>query len=228
MIVMQRIKERSKKYSLLLIVFTVVLGACGWLLPAGKESSSYTAEAVITLGNYGLPDLNNPKYVTELLTTNDSFYESHLASLWEEKQEEITTKLQVRAVTDNMMKLTYTDHTKVDAVRVLNEITNAFIALDQDHYQQKKKIIQESITDLNDKEVVPEVRVEQERFLYELRTALIDLKSAAIVKPADRETTATENRAFGSKERAVLGILMGVAMSFIWIFIPLIFKEQSI
>ncbi|AZU60480.1 hypothetical protein [Neobacillus mesonae] len=227
MIEMQRIKERSKKYSLLLIVFTVVLGACGWLLPVGKESSSYTAEAVITLGNYGLPDLNNPKYVTVLLT-NAPFYESHLASLWEEKQEEITTKLQVRAVTDNMMKLTYTDHTEESAVNVLNEITNAFIALDLDRYQQKKKIILESITDLNDNEAAPEVRVEQQRFLYELRTALFDLKSAAIVKPADRETTATENRAFGSKERAVLGILMGVAMSFIWIFIPLIFKEQSI
>ncbi|MED4206685.1 hypothetical protein [Neobacillus mesonae] len=227
MIEMQRIKERSKKYSLLLIVFTVVLGACGWLLPVGKESSSYTAEAVITLGNYGLPELNNPKYVTVLLT-NAPFYESHLASLWEEKQEEITTKLQVRAATDNMMKLTYTDHTEESAVNVLNDITNAFIALDQDRYQQKKKIIQESITDLNDKEVVPEVRVEQQRFLYELRTALIDLKSAAIVKPADKETVATENRSFSSKERAVLGILLGVTMSFIWIFIPLVFKEQSI
>lgn len=227
MIEMQRIKERSKKYSLLLIVFTVVLGACGWLLPVGKESSSYTAEAVITLGNYGLPDLNNPKYVTVLLT-NAPFYESHLASLWEEKQEEITTKLQVRAVTDNMMKLTYTDHTEESAVNVLNEITNAFIALDLDRYQQKKKIIQESITDLNDKEAAPEVRVEQQRFLYELRTALFDLKSAAIVKPADKETASTENRAFGSKERAVLGILLGVTMSFIWIFIPLVFKEQSI
>ncbi|MCM3571132.1 hypothetical protein [Neobacillus mesonae] len=226
MLEIQRIKDRSKKYSLLLIAFTVLLGACGWLLPVGKEESSVTAEAVITLGNYGSQELNNPKRVTVLLTTAP-FYETHLASLWEEKQDEIMTKLQVSTAADNMIKLTYTGDTEENAAMVLGEITNAFIDIDKERYQQKKRIIEESIQQLEKDEAVPEAKVEQERFLYELETTLYDLKPASVLKPADKEDVTTENRAFGSKERAVLGIVLGITLSFLWIFIPVIFREQS-
>ncbi|GHH99507.1 hypothetical protein [Neobacillus kokaensis] len=222
----QRIKEKGKKFALFLIVLPVLLGACGWLLPVGKEDSTYTADAVMTLGNYGLPDLNNPKRVTFLLT-HAPFYETHLPGLWDEKQLDITTKLQVRAVNENMINLTYTDDTEESAVKILNEITSAFSDMDEERYQQKRNLIQETIDELANKEVGPEVKVEQQRFLYELKTTLLDLKPAEVIKPADQEAIITENRAFGSKERAVLGVLLGVVLSFLWVFIPLIFREQS-
>jgi teichuronic acid biosynthesis protein TuaF len=60
-LIVKRITARFKRYFLLLVAIPVVLGILGWVLPVGKETSLYTAEATITLGSYGNDDLNDPK-----------------------------------------------------------------------------------------------------------------------------------------------------------------------
>lgn len=222
----QALKERMNKYILIILATTILLGVMGWLLPVGKEESSYTVEASLTLGNYNYPDFNNPKLVIILLTTAP-FYEKHLADLWEEKYDEISTKLNVTAGTDNMITLSYSDHSKESTAKVLNEIISAFMAIDKDRFQQKQKIIQESIESLNNEKVGPEAIVDQQRFLYELRTALYEIKHAKLIKKADENAINTENRAFNSKERMVLGVLLGVTLGFLWIVFPVIFRERS-
>jgi teichuronic acid biosynthesis protein TuaF len=223
----QALKERMNKYILIILATTILLGVMGWLLPVGKEESSYTVEASLTLGNYNNPELNNPKRVNILLTTAPFFYEEHLADLWEEKYDEISTKLNVTAGTDNMITLSYSDHSKESTAKVLNEIISAFMARDQARFQQKQKIIQESIESLNNEKVGPDAKVDQQRFLYELKTALYEIKHAKLIKKADENAIKTENRAFNSKERVVLGVLLGVTLGFIWIVIPVIFRERS-
>ncbi|WP_066066893.1 hypothetical protein [Neobacillus soli] len=225
-LMIQRLKERSKKYFLILIAVPLFLGVIGWLLPVGKEASSYTTEATITLGSYNNPSLNDPKRVITLLT-NAPFYEENLAMLWEEKHEEITTKLQVTAGADYMINLSYTDHPGQSAVEVINKISDAFIAMDRERFQKKQTIIQESIEALKDEKVAPEAMVDQQRFLYELKTAQNDIKPAAVLKSANKEAIETANRAFNSKERAVLGILLGITISFLWIVFPEIVRKQS-
>lgn len=221
-LMIQRLKERMNKYFLLLLTATILLGVIGWFLPVGKEKSSYQAEAVITLGFYKYPDLNDPKRVVTLLT-NARFLEEHLENLWQEKNEFIRTNLLVTATTDNMIKLSYTDDSKETSIKVLSEITGAFMSMDQGRFQQKKGIIQESIEALNNEEVAPEAKVDQERFLNELNTALYDIKPATL----DKNEIITENRAFNSTERAVLGVLLGLTLSFFWIVIPEFFRERS-
>lgn len=222
----QRLKERMNKYFLILLATTIFLGIIGWLLPVGQEKSSYTLETSISLGNYMNPELNNPKLVISLLT-NAPFYEEHLKDLWKEKFEEINTNLHVTMGPDNIINLSYSDHSEESTAKVLNEITSAFIAIDHDSFQEKQKIIQESIDAITNEKVGPEAKVDQQRFLYELKTAKDDIRHAEILKPADFYALDTENRAFNSKERAVLGILLGVTLSFLWIVFPIIFKEQS-
>jgi teichuronic acid biosynthesis protein TuaF len=222
----QALKERMNKYILIILATTILLGVIGWLLPVGKEESSYTVEASLNLGNYNNPDFNNPKRVIILLTTAP-FYEEHLADLWEEKYDEISTKLNVTAGTDNMITLSYSDHSKESTAKVLNEIISAFMAMDQDRFQQKQKIIQESIESLNNEKVGPEAIVDQQRFLFELKTALYEIKPALLIKKADENAINTENRAFNSKERVVLGVLLGVTLGFLWIVFPVIFRERS-
>lgn len=225
-LMIQSLKVRLNKYFLLLLAGTILLGVIGWFLPVGKEKSSYQAEAVITLGTYKNPDLNDPKRVVTLLT-NAPFYEKHMGNLWQEKDEDIRTNLFVTATTDNMIKLSYTDESKEISIQVLSEITGAFISMDQGRFQQKQGIIQESIEALNNEEVAPEEKVDQQRFLYELKTALYDIKPATLLKPADKNEIITENRAFNSTERAVLGVLLGLTLSFFWIVIPEFFRERS-
>ncbi|MBT2728211.1 hypothetical protein J7E63_14825 [Bacillus sp. ISL-75] len=222
----QALKDRMNKYILIILATTVLLGVMGWLLPVGKEESSYTVEASLTLGNYNNPEFNNPKRVIIFLTT-PPFYEEHLADLWEEKYDEISTKLNVTAGTDNMITLSYSDHSKESSAKVLNEIISAFMAIDKAKFQQKQKIIQESIESLNNEKVGPEALVDQERFLYELKTADNEIKPALLLKKADENAINTENRAFNSKERAVLGVLLGVTLGFLWIVFPVIFREGS-
>ncbi|MBT2736017.1 hypothetical protein [Bacillus sp. ISL-7] len=222
----QALKERMNKYFLILLATTILLGVIGWLLPVGHEKSNYTLEASLTLGNYNNPELNDPKRVISLLT-NAPFYEKHLKSLWEEKSEEIRTNLHVTIGLYNMINLSYSDESEESTAQVLNEITSAFLAIDQDMFQEKQKIIQESIDGITNEKVGPEAKVDQQRFLYELKTAQYDIKHAALLKPADINAINTENRAFNSKERAVLGILLGVTLSFLWIVFPVIFREQS-
>jgi teichuronic acid biosynthesis protein TuaF len=220
------LKERMNKYFLILLSITILLGVIGWLLPVGHDKSTYRLEASLTLGNYNNPELNNPKHVIILLS-NAPFYQQHLKDLWEEKFEEIGTNLQVSAGPDNIINLSYSDDSEESTAQVLNEITSAFMAIDQDRFQEKQKIIQESIDAISNEKVGPEAKVDQQRFLYELKTAKDDIRHAEILKPADYNALDTENRAFNSKERAVLGILLGVTLSFLWIVFPLIFREQS-
>jgi teichuronic acid biosynthesis protein TuaF len=220
----QCLKERLNKYFLIFLAITVLLGVIGWLLPVGKEESDYTLEAALTLGNYKNPEFNDPKRVIIMLT-NAPFYEEHLKDLWEEKFEEISTNLHVTAGPDNIINLSYSDHSEKSTTQVLNEITSAFMAIDQDRFNEKQKIIQESIEAISNEKVGPEAKVDQQRFLFELKTAQYDIKPATILKPADINTINTENRAFNSKERAVLGILLGVTLSFFWLVFPVIFRE---
>lgn len=222
----QSLKERMNKYILILLSITILLGVIGWLLPVGKEKSNYTIEAALILGNYNNPELNNPKRVIILLT-NVPFYKEHLSNLGEEKIEELATNLHVTAGTDNIINLSYSDDSVESTAQILNEITSAFMAIDQDRFQEKQKIIQDSIEAITNEKVGPEAKVDQQHFLFELKTALYDIKPASLLKPADKNTIDTEYRAFNSKERAVLGVLLGVTLSFLWIVSPFIFRERS-
>jgi teichuronic acid biosynthesis protein TuaF len=217
----QALKERMNKYILILLSFTILLGVLGWLLPVGKEGSNYALEAALTLGNYKNPDLNDPKRVIDLLT-HAPFYEEHLKDL---KFEEISTNLQVTAGPNNIINLSYLDHSEESTAKVLNEITSAFMAIDQEKFQEKQTIIQESLEAITNIQVGPEAKVDQQRFKYELETAQYDIKPATLLKPADINDINTENRAFSSTERAVLGILLGVTLSFFWLVFPVIFRE---
>ncbi|WP_026567294.1 hypothetical protein [Bacillus sp. UNC41MFS5] len=223
----QRLKERMNKYFLILLATTILLGIIGWLLPVGQEKSSYTLETSITLGNYKNPELNVPNRVISLLT-NASFYEEHRKSLWDENFEEFSTNFHVMAGPDNTINLSYTGKSEESTAQVLKEITDAFMTFDKVKFDEEQKIIQDSFEATKNSEAGPDAKIDQQRFLYELKTALNDMKPAEILKPADINAINTENRAFNSKERAVLGILLGVTLSFLWIVFPVIFRDQSL
>lgn len=227
-IMIQRMAKRSKNYFLFIVGIPIALGVLGWLLPVGKEPviNTYTAEAMIALGRYDHQDFNDPKGVLILLS-NPPFYEEKLANLWEENQGALFKKLNVSVENDQLIKLTYTDSSKENAVYVLNEITSEFMELDQEKFQQREKVMNESIRSLEQEEVGEEEKVSKHRFLYELKTAQLNLKPGSIVKEPDVKVVDQQTRAFSSQERAVLGVILGIAFSILWIVVPELVREQS-
>ncbi|OIK10461.1 hypothetical protein BIV60_21095 [Bacillus sp. MUM 116] len=225
-LIVNRLAQRSKKYFLFLIAVPIILGLVGWFLPVGKEASTYTAESTLSLGSYDHNDLNNSKNVVILLT-NPPFYRENLPNLSDEKRAEILSKLQVTAVSDKMIKLSYTDSPKENAIEVINEISTAFLKLDHIIFQEKKKIIQDSIHTLSQEKVSEDTKVDQERFLNELKTTLFEYKDASKLQSTDPSEEMTDNKALNSKERAVAGILIGITLAFAWVLIPELVRGQS-
>ncbi|MBT2757269.1 hypothetical protein J7E71_15175 [Mesobacillus foraminis] len=224
-LMLQRVTSRSRKYLFILLAIPVLFGLLGWFLPVGREPSLLTAEATISLGNYDHPDLNNPKNVMDLLS-NAPFYEENLAGLWEETEEPITENLTIANVSDKVLQLTYTGTSGENAAEVVNAIADAFLKMDKERYEEKKAIIKGTIDSLEGETVAEEAKVDQERFLYELKSFQLNMKAASFVKRADLEEAEMSNKALSSRDRAVLGVLLGVTLAFSWMIVPELVRKQ--
>ncbi|MTT31857.1 hypothetical protein GMB86_07515 [Terrilactibacillus sp. BCM23-1] len=220
----QRIITRSKKYMVLIIVIPILLGLIGYFYPNGKSSSSYTAEASISLGNYHDPDLNNTRNVESLLT-NEPFYKENLPYLKSEEQDRIINQLKVTIINDKTIQLSYTDTPKSLAIETVNRIMKAFLALDTQKYKQKEKVIQNTIHSLKKNKVGPDALVDKERFLYKLESTQLTMSSAAILKSVDHDQRVT-SVGLNSKSRATLGVLIGITIVFVWVTYPEIFRTK--
>ncbi|WP_121610970.1 hypothetical protein [Mesobacillus foraminis] len=224
-LMLQRVTSRSRKYLFILLALPVLFGLLGWFLPVGREPSSLTAEATISLGNYDNPEMNNPKNVMVLLS-KPSFYEDNLEGLWKETEEQITENLSVVNVSDKVLQLTYTGTSGENAAEVVNAIADAFLKMDQQQYEEKKAFINGKIASLEGETVGEEAKIDQERFIFELESAELNMKAASYVKPAHAEEAEMSNKALSSRDRAVLGVLLGVTLAFSWMIVPELVRKQ--
>jgi teichuronic acid biosynthesis protein TuaF len=216
-VMVRRIAGRSRKYLWLLLVIPILLGGIGWVLPVGKEPSVVRAEATISLGNYQYEEFNHAKNVVTLLT-HAPFYQENLAHLVGETG--VPSRLTVSAVNEQMIKLVYSDSSADHAANVVNEIAHAFLALDQQTFAEKKLIIEDSITAIEQEQVGEDAKVDQQRFLTEQKTAQFNLKPATLLKEAHSSELVVESQNLSSRDRAVLGVLIGVCIAFLTIVLP--------
>ncbi|ALC89552.1 hypothetical protein AM500_06955 [Bacillus sp. FJAT-18017] len=223
-LVAARLIERTKKHFILLIVLPVFLGALGWFLPFGSSESDIPAHAEISLGSYENPNLNKTKQVIVLLS-NLPFYKEHLPDIYEEYKEDILNDLSVTPVSETNIRISFKNHSQEDSIQVVNKIAEAFLKLDQSHYEQKQEIMKKSIDQLRNETVGPDAKVDQQRFLYELQSAQLTMKPAVLLKAADQQEIGVN--AVSSKARAVLGVLIGLTLALLWIVIPELVREQK-
>lgn len=222
----KRFIARFKKYMVLLLVFPVLLGLAGWLLPVGKMPAKYTATTTLSLGNYDDVDLNTQSRVV-LLLSHSQFYQKQLPHVWVTHQQELLANLQVTPLKDQLIQLSITGRSKQDAMELTRTIADAFLSLDQQHFGQRKAVIQETIHQLKNSTVSPDTVVEEQTFLYKLNTDMLQIKPAILLDSADEHTEAAV-RPFSAKGRAILGVLLGMTIGFIWLVIPAFFQEKSI
>lgn len=218
--IVARILKRTKKYSFLFIAICLLLSLLGWFLPIEKEDSKFTTQAVLLLGKYENTYLNDVNQVMSLLTNEGSF-QYYLPDAWED---DLLDSLRVHTGQNNQLTLTYTADSEAIAVNKLTEITEAFLDLDQQHFQARQSIIETSIDAVKSKEVSDDTVVDQQRFLYDLEIQLLAIKPAMLLHEV---YVLEEGRSLSSKDRAILGALLGVTISVLLAFVPEFIRVHS-
>lgn len=213
------ITARLKRYILPLLILSILLGAIGWFAPAGNENTTVKAEATILLGNYENEYLNNSEVITSLLR-NETTFKEYLPDVEIEKE-----KLLISTDTPKKISLVLTESNEQQALDSLSELVTAFLEMDQHYYQEKEAVISESINQLQANPVPEELVVDQQRFLYELKTKQLTLQPAMLVK--DIMAIKADDRVVSQQDRAILGVMIGIMLSCLWIIYPLFIKSET-
>ncbi|MGO5011569.1 hypothetical protein ACTQ5K_06730 [Niallia sp. Sow4_A1] len=210
---------RVKRYILPLLLLSLLLGAIGWFAPAGKEITDVKAEATILLGNYENEYLNNSEVIASLLR-NETTFKEYLPDVEIDRE-------QLRISTDAPKKISFalTAINEREALDSLSELVTAFLEMDQRYYKEKDEIISESINQLQEKTVSEDLVVDQERFLYELKTKQLTLQPAMLVK--DVMAIKADNRVVSQQDRALVGAMIGIMLSCLWIIYPVFIKSET-
>ncbi|GIN65063.1 MULTISPECIES: teichuronic acid biosynthesis protein TuaF [Bacillus] len=221
---MKRIAGRIKKYIVPIVALPLVLGLFGYMMPKGQTApADYTASVTISTGNYGESLYNNAKEVP-LLLKNEPFLKEVFPGADEEELAEMKEELGIDIRSDSLFNLSYTGPDKEETLNVLQKIKDAYLKEDQKLFLKRDQVIDKNIKALEGETVSDDSKVDKQRFLYELETNRLDLKAAEEIEPL----TVLDNAAGGMspKKRAVLGILIGLALSFFIIVVPEVFRER--
>ncbi|MFN2744465.1 MULTISPECIES: teichuronic acid biosynthesis protein TuaF [Bacillus] len=220
----KRIAGRIKKFFVLIIALPLVLGLFGYFMPKGEAApSDYTATVTISTGNYGEAKYNNAKDVP-LLLKNEPFLKEIFPEMEEEDLAELKDELAIEIRTDSLFNLSYTGPDKEETLSILEKIKNAYMEADKALFSKREEVIEKNIKALEGETVSADSKVDKQRFLYELETSKLDLKHAEEIEPL----TVLDNESAGlsPKKRAVLGVLIGLALSFLIIVVPEVFRER--
>ncbi|MGG4410403.1 hypothetical protein ABER75_16985 [Niallia taxi] len=218
---LKRIVGRLKKYGWAILIICLAMPILGWFMPIGNNNgqSEYSSEAIIKLGNYENSYLTNADQLVSLLS-NETSFKKILPDVWEEG---ITEELTVSVTPSKLVVLNITgdDEQIVDR---LSELENAIMKLDQSAYEEKSEIIESSIQALESANASSDAIVDQERFLYELKTERLGLEPALLIKEAYLKGQIQEASA---KDRVVLGALLGILASVLILITPEFIRAHS-
>ncbi|WP_437830199.1 hypothetical protein ACQRXC_01270 [Niallia taxi] len=218
---LKRIVGRLKKYGWAILIICLAMPILGWFMPIGNNNgqSEYSSEAIIKLGNYENSYLTNADQLVSLLS-NETSFKKILPDVWEEG---ITEELTVSVTPSKLVVLNITgdDEQIVDR---LSELENAIMKLDQSAYEEKSEIIETSIQALESANASSDAIVDQERFLYELKTERLGLEPAMLIKEAYLKGQIQEASA---KDRVVLGALLGILASVLILITPEFIRAHS-
>ncbi|MCM3217554.1 hypothetical protein [Niallia taxi] len=218
---LKRIVGRLKKYGWAILIICLAMPILGWFMPIGNNNgqSEYSSEAIIKLGNYENSYLTNADQLVSLLS-NETSFKKILPDVWEEG---ITEELTVSVTPSKLVVLNITgdDEQIVDR---LSELENAIMKLDQSAYEEKSEIIESSIQALESANASSDAIVDQERFLYELKTERLGLEPAMLIKEAYLKGQIQEASA---KDRVVLGALLGILASVLILITPEFIRAHS-
>ncbi|QAR52191.1 hypothetical protein BAE_04980 [Bacillus aerophilus] len=221
---MLRIGKRMKKYIVWLVLLPVALAAFGFFFAKGTvEQSSYTAAVTLTLGKYDDGVYNNLSEVTSLLKS-DAFLNQALRDVKEEERQDVKNRLILTNQSDTQLQLSFTDADQARALAVVKQVSDTFLKQDKALFTKRQQVIERRLSALEDESVSNDSKVDKERFLYELESTKLGMKQAKIVDPA--QVLDEAGKGMSAKKRALLGLVIGLSISLMFVVLPEVFKES--
>ncbi|MEC1607046.1 teichuronic acid biosynthesis protein TuaF [Bacillus halotolerans] len=219
-----RLARCIKKNIIWIILVPLILGAAGYILPSQiADKKSYTAEVTLAVGSYDHPVYNSTEEIP-LLLRSDAFLKEALPDEKDEDLAEIKEKLTVKSESKSLLSLSYADQDQERTESVLNAVSSTFLKNDQKLFEEREAVIRRSIDALEGESVSEDSKVDKERFLYELKNTQLNLKAASAV---DSETVSeASGGGMSPKKKAVLGVLIGITIAFMFVVIPEFFRES--
>ncbi|MBU5244537.1 Wzz/FepE/Etk N-terminal domain-containing protein [Bacillus halotolerans] len=219
-----RLARRIKKNIIWIILVPLILGVAGYILPSQiADKKSYTAEVTLAVGSYDHPVYNSTEEIP-LLLRSDAFLKEALPDEKDEDLAEIKEKLTVKSESKSLLSLSYADQDQERTESVLNAVSSTFLKNDQKLFEEREAVIRRSIDALEGETVSEDSKVDKERFLYELKNTQLNLKAASAV---DSETVSeASGGGMSPKKKAVLGVLIGITIAFMFVVIPEFFRES--
>ncbi|GAB1304812.1 teichuronic acid biosynthesis protein TuaF [Bacillus altitudinis] len=221
---MLRIGKRMKKYIVWLVLLPVALAAFGFFFAKGTvDQSSYTAAVTLTLGKYDDGVYNNLSEVTSLLKS-DAFLNQALRDVKEEERQDVKNRLILTNQSDTQLQLSFTDADQARALAVVKQVSDTFLKQDKALFTKRQQVIERRLSALEDESVSNDSKVDKERFLYELESTKLGMKQAKIVDPA--QVLDEAGKGMSAKKRALLGLVIGLSISLMFVVLPEVFKES--
>ncbi|KMJ59013.1 hypothetical protein AB685_08030 [Bacillus sp. LL01] len=216
---------RIKKSIPLIIILPLLLGGLGYFFEKNsKPVVSYAAKTKIELGYYDDPNMNSPESVKTLLS-GYSFLESVFPAYQPEDLEDIKSGLVINTVSNSAIDMTYRSDNEEEVEKVSNELVEAFLTYDNEKYEEKASILEDSFQTLSDETVSEDSKVDKQRFIYELQNELLTLYPSQLSEPV--RVNEYRQESFSAKKRAVLGGLVGLTFVFAYIVVPILFREDE-
>lgn len=217
--------NRLKKSIPLLIIIPLLLAGLGYFFEIKSEPVvSYAAKAKIELGFYDDVNMNNAETAKGFIT-GYSFLESTFPDYEPEDLEALRSGIVINTLSGTSLELIYRSDNEEEVEEGLDRLVEAFLTYDNGKFEEKSAINEDSLEALNGKDVGEESIVDKEKFIYELKNELLTLYPAQLTEPVMVNESRSED--FSSKNRAVLGGLIGITIVFGYMVVPLLFREED-
>lgn len=221
---LKRFTARLKHYLWLVLALPAALAVIGFLVPVGSMPSSYQAQATVQLGNYEDPIFNETNQVM-LMLANAPFYQQKLPQLWAQNEQELLSKVEIRDLNNRLIQLRYRAASKEEAKNGAQAITDAFLNADRQHYERRKRLIDQTLSQLEKEKTPASDSAARTRFFYKLQSLKLTMRPAQQLEQVSSSGASVTT--LSSKKRAVLGAVIGMTLVLLAAALPEFIRKND-
>lgn len=220
-----RVVSRMRKLLIVLIIIPILTMGISYFMEA-KAPTTYTATSTILLGNFQNERLTSQDWVETSISTG--FLEKlkkRTNSNYDVK--EIKGRLTFTKVGKSSVKFQYTGESAEEAESTLSDIVEGFLAISNDVYEPKKKLVERLVEQVNNAEGIEDIEVIGDALdslgdVGQLGLTSVDLDRTEISEPVEVATSYN-----APVKRAVFGLLLGIMLDLFILAIPELFRDYS-
>ncbi|AYA78032.1 hypothetical protein DOE78_22985 [Bacillus sp. Y1] len=223
--IVKQVVARIRKLLILLLLIPILTMGISYFMEA-KAPSTYTATATVLLGNFQNERITNQDWMETSMSTG--FLEKlKIRSNSDYDVNEIKGRLSVSKVGKGSIKFQYSGESAEEAEATLTDILDGFLAISNDVYEPKKKLVDSLLQQVNTSDKIEDIEVNFEAIdsigeVGQLGLTSVDLAPTEIVEPIQVATSYND-----PVKRAVFGLLLGIMLDIFLLAIPELFRDYT-